>query len=142
MHIYKWLQNLLYFSKHYGTILIVTKYYTNLNNNKEGNERLNKNTNNCVYFFKNLYYDVNFAATNLVLLGQTCISLSLNCENANIHTNPLRIFQCKFCTCLVITYNAFFVLALVWCFHVLLIVCFSTMKPFPVFTQTPQLTKL
>jgi hypothetical protein len=42
---HEWLQNLLYFLKDYGSILIVTKYYTNFYNNKEGNERLNKNMN-------------------------------------------------------------------------------------------------
>jgi hypothetical protein len=52
--------NLLYFSKHY----IVTKYCTNLYNTKEGNERLNKNLNNWVYFGKNLNYDENLAAPN------------------------------------------------------------------------------
>ncbi len=55
------------FYKHYGSLLIVTKYYKNLYNNKEGNKRLNKNMNNCVYFRKNLYYDANFAATDFVL---------------------------------------------------------------------------
>jgi hypothetical protein len=59
----EWLENLLYFLKHNGSILIATKYYTNLQNNKEGNKRLNKNMNNCVSFRKNLYCDANFAAT-------------------------------------------------------------------------------
>jgi hypothetical protein len=70
------------------------KYYTDLCNNKGGNERLNKN--NCVYFRKNLYYDVNFALTNFVLLDETCIRILLNYENVNIRKNPLRIFQCEF----------------------------------------------
>jgi hypothetical protein len=34
---------------------------------KEGNKRLNKNMNNCIYFRKNLNYDGNFTATNLMI---------------------------------------------------------------------------
>jgi hypothetical protein len=56
------------------------KYYTHLYNYKEGNERLNKIMDNCVYFRKNLYYDANFAATNFVLLDKTGVSIRLNYE--------------------------------------------------------------
>ena len=37
---------------------------------KEGNKRLNKKMNNCLYFCKNLYYGANFTATNCVLLNK------------------------------------------------------------------------
>jgi hypothetical protein len=70
--------------KHYKSILIVTKYFTNLCNNKEGNARLIKNMNNCVSFRKNWYYYANLKATNFVLLDKTCISIGLNYDNANI----------------------------------------------------------
>jgi hypothetical protein len=79
-------------------ILIVMKFYTNLYNNKEGNKRLNKNMKNYVYFCEKLYYDGNFAATNFVLEDETCRSICLNFENANIRKNLLCIFQCEFCT--------------------------------------------
>jgi hypothetical protein len=82
------LQNLFCFLKYYKTILIVAKYYTNLCNNKEGKERLNKNMNNCIYFRKNLNYDMNFPAMNFVLWDKTRISFCLNFENVNIHKNP------------------------------------------------------
>jgi hypothetical protein len=78
--------------------LIVTKYYTNLYNSKVGNERLIKNLNNCIYFPD----DVNFAATNFVLLDETLINIRLSYENVNIRKNLLCIFQCEFCTHLVI----------------------------------------
>ena len=90
MHIYQWLQNLLYFLKHYRSILIVTKYYTNLFNYEEGNERLNKNMKNWVYFHKNWYYDANSAAMNFVLLDKTRTSIRLKYENATICKNPLH----------------------------------------------------
>ena len=40
-------------------------------NNREGDERLNKNRSNCIYFCKNLYYDANFAAANFDLKDET-----------------------------------------------------------------------
>jgi hypothetical protein len=45
---YERLLNLLYFAKHYKSILQVTKYYANFYNNKKGTERLNNDMNNCV----------------------------------------------------------------------------------------------
>jgi hypothetical protein len=64
-----------------------------LYNNKEGNERLKKNMNSCIYFLQNSYNDANF-----LLKDETGIGIRLNYENANIHKHPLGIFQCEFCT--------------------------------------------
>jgi hypothetical protein len=88
----------VYFSKHYGSILVVMKYYTIFYNKKKGNKRFNKNTNSCIYFCKNSYYDANFLATNFVSMNETGLSIPLNFENANIHKNALHIFKYKFCT--------------------------------------------
>jgi hypothetical protein len=76
--------------------MIVTKYFTHLNNNKEGNERLNKNMKSCVYFRKNSYYDANFATANFVLKYKIRIRICLMYENANIRKSLLRIQNAKF----------------------------------------------
>jgi hypothetical protein len=55
MHVKEWLQKLLYFLKHSKVhILIVTKYFTNLYNNKEVNQRLNRNMK-IVYTFVKIH---------------------------------------------------------------------------------------
>ncbi len=41
--IFKWLQNLLYYAKHYKIIFIITNHKTHLYNNKEAYRGLNKN---------------------------------------------------------------------------------------------------
>ena len=66
------------------SISTITKFYTNLYDNKEGYKRFNKNKNNCVCYCKNSYYDANLTAVNLVLLDKTSLSISLNYENVNI----------------------------------------------------------
>jgi hypothetical protein len=71
MDIYKWLQNLLHFLKHSGSLVIVTKFYPKMYNNKEGDKRLNKNGSNCICFRKNLLYDAIFAAANFFLKDET-----------------------------------------------------------------------
>ena len=85
----------LYFSKHYKSMLIVMKYYTNLYDNKEGNERLIKNMNHCIYFRKNSYYDANFGATNFVSMDQIGISICLNYKNTNIRKKSASHFPMK-----------------------------------------------
>ena len=96
MNIYEFLQYLPSFSKHYKSILIVTKYYTNLLSNKENNERLKKKNNNFVYFRKYSHYDANFAAMNFVSECKLRKSIHMNYENSNIRKHWLRIQNAKF----------------------------------------------
>jgi hypothetical protein len=51
--------------------------------------------NNCYYFCKNLYYDVNFATTSFVVLDETFISIPLKYEYSNIHKNPVPHSKCS-----------------------------------------------
>jgi hypothetical protein len=56
---------------------------------KEGNERLNKYMNKCVYFHKYLYYDVNFTATNFESLDKIRVSICIKYENVYIPKNSI-----------------------------------------------------
>jgi hypothetical protein len=82
----------------------LTLFFETLQKYIDSKKILHKNS--CIYFHKNLYYDANFTATNLVSLDKICVSICLNYENVNIRKNPLRIFQCQLRTYLLATkYN-------------------------------------
>ena len=82
------------FFKPCESILIVTKYYTNLLSNKENKERLKKNMNNCAYFLKYSHYDAKFVAAKFV---EECeIRIRINLKNAKICKHSFRIQKAKF----------------------------------------------
>jgi hypothetical protein len=56
----------------------------NLYYNKEGDESLNMNMNNCIYFHTNLNHDANFASSIFVLLLFGRNSPRPNYEHVNI----------------------------------------------------------